>query len=372
MSDLERRLERAGRVLDRASAARDDLALDAVQPLPPRKPWLLAVAATLVVALGVGALVLQTRNRDTDVADEVTTSSEDESTSPTTTTAPPAASTTPATTSVPPTGTLPPTTAATTPVTTGQESTVPRPPEGIWVPVKQPAPAITPDPTRYERWPKIGGYAETAALDVVAAVEPQFSYRCIGVRDGSSTRHDACVIGDDGYAVVQLGDRLLVLALRTTTTALRVVTDHGSVTAPLLPTGMRTFEGADLYGTAVVVPAGTDVIGIDDEQFADCPYGQLFATGDLPAAFTLARCLGTVAVGNRGVTSQVAQSDSAYFRREPGGAWKMVSAGGDPCGNVAPGSEIDLSDRTPEEKAKIEAQLAELKQVCIALGEIPG
>lgn len=60
------------------------------------------------------------------------------------------------------------------------------------------------------------------------------------------------------------------------------------------------------------------------------------------------------------------RADGARLRR------MLVGSGGDPCGDVAPGNEIDQSNRTPDERTKIEAQLPELTQVCIALGEIPG
>ncbi len=271
-------------------------------------------------------------------------------------------------------GTLPPTVAPARPAATTAEATpASTRPTAV-------APALVPiavalraggDPARYEAWPTVGTYSGAKDLSLVAA-KPENSPPCVGVREANAptARHDACMDAADGHAVVVVGDRLVVLALRTSIADLRVVTDKGTVTAPLLRTGLRTAEGTELRGTAVVVPSGTDVIGVDEASFPACPYRALFATGILRDAFTIGRCTPTAAVGGRGTTSEVAQGDSAYFLVVDG-TWTSVGAGGDPCSSSDPGS-IDLSNRTPEERTKLEAELAVLRKACVLLGEVPG
>ena len=64
------------------------------------------------------------------------------------------------------------------------------------------------------------------------------------------------------------------------------------------------------------------------------------------------------------------RADGARLRRV------LVGSGGDPCGDVAPGNEIDLSNRTPDERTKIEAFPAVAKRLAgivtdieVAVGE---
>lgn len=226
------------------------------------------------------------------------------------------------------------------------------------------------EPTRYEDWPAIGTFPGADDITVVAARPPNYG-TCIGVRLAAdpTQRLDACMglAATDDHAVVELDDRLVVLTLRTSTDDLRVVTDRGTVTAPLLPTGLTAPDGRELRGTAVVVPAGTDVVGVDDAAFAACPYRALLASGLTADAFTIGRCAPPAAAGVRGASSEIAQPDSAYFLQVDG-AWRLVGSGGDPCLSVAPGT-VDPTPRTPEERARLEAELALLRQACTALGE---
>jgi hypothetical protein len=383
MTDLERRLERAGRVLDEASRQRGGDMVATPLARPPRKPWLLAAAAAVGLTILGGAVVIRSRSRapvGIDNPTTIETVAESTSTGSTQTTG------APVTTTLPAPGTLPPTVApsATTspsklssPASSSSSSSssstasVALGTAGYVATPVSPAPAAGGDSTRYETWPVVGRFDGAPDVEVVATFDAQFSTPCVGVRVTSAPEvpHDWCSHGESrGFAVVTLDDRLAVIAMQASEVPLVVVTTAGQVSAMTwrAPTsGREPFVRA----AAIVVPAGVDLLTVNGEQFSNCSYREILGAYNPAVALRIGACTPNAAVASSLSSSIAPQGDSVYFDRKSGGPWTYITNGGNPCMDADPAS-IDLSNRTAEERARLVATLARLKAACVELGEI--